>query len=363
MSSCGRRISLFVIGMLSTAAISCGTHRGLPDAGTLDAAMSSTSDGAIDASVPPLHFSDIGQPKSVSDQFYYSEGPVWDPQNGVLYFSDINGHQDAGVGGAIYRLTPPDVIDVLLQPAGNADGLAIDPDGHVIAAGFAGRNVYRVNDGQMQTLAPCDPPDDAITCYQGMQLNTPDDVAVRADGIIYFTDPTFANGAQGFPQLDLPLANAQGVYRLTSDGVLHLEDASALGPNGVNFSPDQKTLYVSYTLGSSVERFDVADDGSLSNKQTFTTSVLAPDSMCVDAGGNVYVGTLIGLSVFDPSGNALGTISFGSIVTNCAFGGSDQKTLYVTTRGPQTSFGAPVASDSSLYEIDDMPVPGVPGQN
>src|SRR5262249_37786216 len=150
------------------------------------------------------------------------------------------------------------------------------------------------------------------------------EVTARSDGTIYFTDPTFASGSQGFPVVNLPLSGAQGVYRLTTDGVLHLEDSTSSGPNGVNLSPDEKTLYVSYTLTGQVAKFDVAADGSLSNKKTFATGATVADSMCVDAGGNLYVGTLGGLAVFDPSGKRLGTISVdGLIVTNCAFGGSD----------------------------------------
>ena len=156
--------------------------------------------------------------------------------------------------------------------------------------------------------------------------------ALRRGGS-YFTDPTFGSGSQGFPSQTLSLSNAQGVYRLTTDGVVHLEDATTSGPNGVNLSPDEKTLYVSYTLTGTVSKFTVAADGSLSGKTTFATGATVADSMCVDAGGNVYVGTLSGLAVYDPSGAHLGTISAGgNIVTNCAFGGADQRTLYITAR-------------------------------
>jgi sugar lactone lactonase YvrE len=86
--------------------------------------------------------------------------------------------------------------------------------------------------------------------------------------------------------------------------------------------------------------------------------------MCVDAGGNVYVGTMGGLAVFDSTGKALGTISAGGqIVTNCAFGGTDQKTLFITSRASSTLFGTPTAGSSGLYKVDNMPVPGIPGQN
>jgi gluconolactonase len=356
------------------------------------------SDGGGDAAVdggatyPPLKLSDIGKPTKVSDQFYFTEGPVWDPAKGVLYFTDINGDpapsdeagaaddaatdsgaaeastpdaapQATGPGGVVYRLTPPSTLDVLFQPSGNADGLGLDPQGDLIGAGFFSRDAWRrASDGGLQTLSPCAA--DAGTCFDGTEINTPDDIASRSDGVLYFTDPTFASGSQGFPVLDLPLMSAQGVYRVTTDGVLHLEDTSSGGPNGVNLSPDEKTLYVSYTLTGLVAKFDVAADGSLSNKKTIVTGASVPDSMCVDAGGNLYVGTIGGLAVYDPAAKALGTISVdGLIVTNCAFGGADQKTLYVTARTDATLSGPPPFGGGLLYEIDAMPIPGMPGRN
>jgi gluconolactonase len=328
-------------------------------------AGSSGGDGGSTTSktYPPLKASDIGQAVLVSGKFYFTEGPVWDPSKNVLYFTDINAQQNGTTGGAIYRLTPPSTIDVFFQPDGKADGIGLDPQRNIIAAGFASRNVWRLSNNMMQTLAPCSSPATA-TCYMGQEINTPDDITSRSDGVIYFTDPTFASGGQGFPVQSLPLQNAQGVYRLTKDGTLHLEDSSTLGPNGVNLSPDEKTLYVAYTLGSSVSKFKVAADGSLSHKQSFATGVSIADSMCVDAGGNVYVGTSGGLAVFTPSGQRVTTIACGGdIVTNCAFGGQDQKTLYITSRAQSTLTGTPTMGDSSLYKVDNMPVPGIPGQN
>jgi gluconolactonase len=310
---------------------------------------------------PPLQFSAIGQATLVSSQFYFTEGPVWDPTKSVLYFTDINAHQGTTTGGAIYQLTLPSTFTVLLQPAGNADGLGLDPSHNIIGAGFVSRDAWRMSGTTMQKLAPCS--GGTGSCYNGQELNTPDDITSRSDGVLYVTDPTFGSGSQGFPSVTLPLSSAQGVYRLTTDGVLHLEDSTTSGPNGVNLSPDEKTLYVAYTLGNTVAKFDVSADGSLHNKQTFASASLA-DSMCVDAGGNVYVGTMGGLAVFDSTGKALGTISAGGqIVTNCAFGGTDQKTLFITSRASSTLFGTPTAGSSGLYKVDNMPVPGIPGQN
>jgi gluconolactonase len=315
--------------------------------------------GVVVTNYPALKFSAIGQATKISGQFYFTEGPVWDPNKNVLFFTDINAHQGSTTGGAVYKLTLPSTIEVLFQPAGSADGLGLDPQGNIIAAGYASRNVWRLSGtSTMTTLAPCS--GGTGTCYNSQEINTPDDITARADGVLYFTDPTFG---QSMASGTFALSGAQGVYRLTTDGVMHLEDSSTSGPNGINFSPDQKTLYVAYTSSSSVSKFKVAADGSLSGKTAFASATFA-DSMCVDAGGNVYVATSSGLAVFSPAGGqSLGTISAGGdTVTNCAFGGMDQKTLFITSHAGLPG-SAPAAGTSSLYKVDNMPVPGIPGQN
>jgi gluconolactonase len=333
------------------------------DSGAPPSDASHGPDGAV--TYPPLKFSDIGTAALVpgGNQFYFTEGPVWDPAKSVLYFTDINAHQGATVGGAIVQLTLPSTFSVYLQPSGNADGIGLDPQGNIIGAGFASRDAWRLSSSKtIQVLSPC--ASGGGTCYNMTEINTPDDITSRSDGVLYFTDPTFASGGQGFPTLNLALSNAQGVYRLTKDNVLHLEDSTASGPNGVNLSPDEKTAYVAYTGASLVSKFDVAADGSLSNKKTFASGLSIPDSMCVDAGGNVYVGTSGGLAVYDPTGNHLGTISAGgNIVTNCAFGASDQRTLFITARTSATLVGSPPMGGGLLYQVTNMPVPGIPGQN
>lgn len=308
-----------------------------------------------DTPVAPLTFADIGGPVAISNEFYRTEGPVWDPAKRALYFTDIS----VETGGAIYQLALPSTITVLLAPDGNANGLGLDPDGTLIGAGHAAGNVWRLSRGTMRTLAPCAPRANA-TCFEGTPLNAPNDLTARSDGTIYFTDPNFASSIEGFADEDRPLAKAEGVYRLAPDGTLHLEDKSTVGPNGVSLSPDQRTLYVSYTLDTTVVQFDVAEDGSLNHKRPFVSGVSIADGMCVDSDGNVYVGNVAGLSVFSAGGDALGTIKPPrAAVTNCAFGGDDQRTLFITSHA---SFVA-APGDASLYRIDSMPVPGIPQRN
>ncbi len=293
---------------------------------------------------PPLKFSDIGTPTQVSGQFLFTEGPVWDPAKQVLYFTDINAK-------TIYQLTLPNTFVPLVNPAGNPDGLALDPRGRIIVAGFVARNISRVDGTSLTPL---------VASYQSMKLNSPDDLIARSDGVIYFTDPTFGiNGSQGFAAQTQALS-FEGLYRLTTDGTLHLEDKSMSSPNGVELSPDERTLYVSYTTPGTVLKFAVGGDGALSNPTPFASGVSTADSMCVDAGGNLYVASLNGIVVFDPAGTRLGTIATGQVPTNCAFGGPDQTTFFITARTALT--GTPTAGNASLLRIDHMPIPGMPGR-
>jgi len=288
--------------------------------------------------------SDIGMPVQISGQFLFTEGPVWDPAKQVLYFTDINAN-------TIYRLTLPNTFDAVVNPSQNANGLGLDPQGNLIAAGFVSRSVWRLAGSNMQTLA---------ASYQGMKLNSPDDIIARSDGVIYFTDPVFGiDGSQGFPRQTQELTE-QGVYRLATDGTLHVEDQTMSAPNGVELSPDERTLYVSYTSTAQVYAFAVAADGSLSDKKLFASGVSIADSMCVDAAGNVYVASLRGIAVLGPDGANLGTIAMSQVPTNAAFGGPDQKTLFITAR--TALIGTPTAGNASLYRIDNMPIPGLPGR-
>jgi hypothetical protein len=148
-----RALSLAVVGALITVGVhGCG---GSP-----------VSVASKVAPPPPLVFSEVGTPVLVSALFYFTEGPVWDPTQGVLYFTDINATDGTTVGGAVYRLTPPDTIDLVVQPTGNADGLALDPNGGLAAAGFVSRDVWRLSSSNPMAptalaptalIAPCTP--------------------------------------------------------------------------------------------------------------------------------------------------------------------------------------------------------------
>lgn len=291
---------------------------------------------------PPLRFAAIGRPVAVSNQFSFAEGPVWKASEQALYFSDIN-------GDAVYRLILPDSIDVAVPHAGNPDGLGIDPEGRLVGAGFAYRDVWRLEDSKVVSIAGK---------YRGRKFNSPDDLIVRSDGVIYFTDPLYGiDGSQGFRgQAELCF---QGVYRLTPDGTVTLEDQSTAGPNGVELSPNERVLFVTYTASSQIFGFRVAEDGSLSDKTLFA-SVLLADSTCIDAAGDLYVASAQGITVLDPNGTRLGVIqTSGQIATNCTFGGPDQRTLFITSH---SALGGGTAGSSTLWRVDSMPIPGIPGR-
>jgi gluconolactonase len=310
-----------------------------------DAAPIDREGGSGDAGTyPPLELSAIGRPAAISNRFLFTEGPIWDPAASVLYFTDINAN-------IIYRFTPPSTFDAFIMPSQHANGLALDRDGSLVVAGFSSRSVERASGTTLTAIA---------STYQGLKLNSPDDVTVRSDGVIYFTDPTFGiSGSQGLPAQQQQLS-FEGVYRLTTDGTLHLEDQGTSTPNGVELSPDEHTLYVSFTSPGTIAKYAVGHDGALSNRSTFATGVSTADSMCVDAAGNLYVASLGGIAVFAPSGKPIGTIAMSQVPTNCAFGGPDQRTLFITAR---TSLaGTPTAGNASLYQITGMPIPGLPGR-
>ena len=178
----------------------------------------------------------------------------------------------------------------------------------------------------------------------------------RSDGTIYFTDPTYGidgtNGPAGTQELGY-----MGVFRLTPDGALYLEDATNDSPNGASLSPDERTLYVSYTSTSQVAAFDVTpmdrSPTSECSREVSRFRTARPSTAAVTSRGGAARDRR------DRSrGALLGTIALPQWPSNCAFGGPDQKTLFITAR----NLGTGAARGGALYRIDSMPIAGVPGQ-
>ena len=252
----------------------------------------------------------------VADRFEFTEGPTWRTTEQRLLFSDIDGNM-------IYELTPPDTIAVFRDDSGNANGLDSDVDGLLLAAEHGNRRLSRtLSDGTIVDVA---------SEYLGDRLNSPNDIAVRSDGTIYFTDPPYGIDPQTEQELEF-----NGVFRVDPAGELTAEwqGAKSTRPNGLVLSLDERILYVADTA-SSVMAFDVEPDGSLSGQRTFANDTgVGADGMAIDTGGNLFVATLTGVRVYGPEGNFWGTIEIPDfrIPANCAFGGDDARTLYITAR-------------------------------
>lgn len=255
-----------------------------------------------------------GEPERVATGFQFTEGPLWHP-DGYLLFSDIPANQ-------IRKWTPGGEVTIFREPSGNSNGLTFDRQGRLIACEHGNRRVSRTEkDGTIVTLADR---------YQGKRLNSPNDVVVKSDGSIYFTDPPYGVRPED-RELDF-----QGVYRWAPDGTLTLLVDDFEKPNGLAFSPDEKTLYIADTDRRHVRAFDVQPDGTLANGRTFaelkSDAPGGPDGMKVDVEGNLYVTGPGGTWVFDPTGKHLGTIVTPEAPANCAWGDADGKTLYLTAR-------------------------------
>lgn len=296
--------------------VACGDG----DASTVDAratAVDARNPGAdaaaaVDAAPPQNPLTGIGTATSVQGGFMFLEGPVWRPAQGVLLFSDIPAN-------TIYRLTPPAAVDTFRADSGNSNGLVEDHDGLLLAAEHGNRRVSRTLAGGQIV--------DVATTYQGMSLNSPNDLAVRSDGTIYFTDPPYGI-SPGEQELGF-----NGVFRVAPGGALSAEweGPTTSRPNGIHLSADETVLYVSDTEGP-VRAYDVAPDGSLSGERVFTSDVTGADGMCMDEAGNLFVTTTSGVKAFAPDGSTWGTIPVPEVPANCTFGGTDYRTMYITAR-------------------------------
>jgi gluconolactonase len=252
----------------------------------------------------------------VATEFRFTEGPVWFPEGGYLLFSDIPANK-------IYQLTPQGELAVFREPSGNANGLTRDREGRLIACEHGNRRVTRTEqDGSVVVLADH---------FQGNRLNSPNDVVVKSDGVIYFTDPPFGIKPEQQEQAH------QGVYRfMPESGELDMVVNDLVRPNGLAFSPDEKKLYIDDSARRHVKVFDVGDDGTLLNGKVFHDMNIpepgSPDGMKVDVCGHVYCTGAGGVWVFDAQGHHLGTLVTPETPANCAWGDDDLQSLYITAR-------------------------------
>jgi sugar lactone lactonase YvrE len=282
----------------------------------------------------------------IAGGFGFTEGPVW--RGDHLLFSDINHSrlvrwQELPEGPEVrtFRVEREGVTDP--PGIGHCNGMTLDAQDRLILCGQGARNVTRTEaNGSITVLA---------SHYEGKRLNSPNDVVVRENGDIYFTDPPHGlrQRAEG---KELPV---HGVFRLAADGSLQLVRDDFQHPNGLAFSPDQRVLYVGDDARGHIRAFDVQPDGSLVNGRLFAETPLPetldpedgpPDGMKVDGEGHLYVTSIGGIWIFDARGKPLGVIGVPESPANLAWGDGDWRTLYITAR-------------TSLYRIR-LAVPGVP---
>ena len=271
--------------------------------------------------------------EKLAEGFTWVEGPVWNREGGYLLFSDIPNN-------SVFKWKEGEGVSLYLRPSGytgsapfkskepGSNGLTIDSAGRLVLCEHGDRRISRLEkDGTKTTLADR---------YEGKRLNSPNDLAFKSNGDLYFTDPPF-----GLPETfkdpakELPF---QGVYRLSPDGKLTLLTKDLRAPNGIAFSQDEKILYIS---DSNPNRpawlaFDVKDDGTITNGRVFYNAPPftkrmkgAPDGLKIDKNGNLFAAGPGGVYVFSPDGTHLGTIVTGVPTSNVGWG-NDGSVLYIT---------------------------------
>lgn len=257
-------------------------------------------------------------PTLVGDTFGFVEGPVWDVDHQRFLFSDIPNH-------TTYSYDSNGELSVFDKNSGYANGLAIDSKGNLWAARHDRKLSYRQDNGEKVIVA---------TSFKGKPLNSPNDLTIKSDDSIWFTDPPF--GIQGYgPQKAKEEQPVRGIYRY-SNGDLKLVSGEITLPNGIAFSPDESLLYVADTVDGWVYRFDVKGE-SITNKTRFaivkspSNSGIMADGIAVDQQGNVYVAGPGGVGVFNKEGKQLDYIAVDAgHISNVAIGGKNKDQLMVT---------------------------------
>ncbi len=325
-----------------------------PASSTIDSIV--RLDPAIDAIIPQG-----AKVEKIATGYEWTEGPVW-THNGRLFFAAIHHNR-------IIEWVPGQGASVFLHPSGyqgtkpypgpepGSNGMTIDKEGRLTVAGHARRDIFR-----LESLEPGAKLTVLCDRYQGKRLNSPNDLVYKSDGSLYFTDPPYGLPTQGDkdPLKELPF---NGVYRLANatshkpgappdNSHLQLVIKDLTRPNGIAFSPDEKYLYIAVSDPQNPVwmRYDVKPNGMVDNGEVFCKADSSegpggPDGIKVDKKGNLYGAGPGGIWIISPEGKHIGTIRIPERVANCAWGGPDFKTLYVT-------------ASTSVYSIN-LNIPGV----
>jgi gluconolactonase len=265
----------------------------------------------------------------LADGHEWTEGPVWVPSLQSLLYSDIPKN-------AIYRWSESNTASLWLQPSGytgevervgqgGSNGLILDTEGRLVLAQHGDRRIARL---ETPLNAPTPVFSTLTDRFDGKRYNSPNDIAIRSNGDVYFTDPPYGL-KQGVddPARELHM---QGVYRLARDGSVTLLTDELSRPNGIAFSPNEQILYVANSDGNQqvIMAYNLEEDGSLANGRVFFESW--GDGLAIDQQGNVYVaGPGGGVLILAPDGTRLGSLVTTERTSNCTFG-DDGFTLYIT---------------------------------
>jgi len=250
--------------------------------------------------------------RQIAQGLKFTEGPAWMPDGKFLVFSDIP-------ADTIYRWDESGGLKVWRQPSHNSNGNTVDREGRLVTCEHGSRTVTRTGkDGRVETIA---------STYQGKKLNSPNDVVVKSDGTIWFTDPPYG------VKRELVEQSEKRVYRLDPGAKEPAAVAADFDmPNGLCFSPDEKLLYIADSgKPHHVRRFRVKADNTLEGGEVFTVITPGgPDGMRMDRDGRLWSTAGDGVHVFSPDGKLIGRIKTPKTAANCAFGGPDSKTLFIT---------------------------------
>jgi gluconolactonase len=254
--------------------------------------------------------------EKIATGFQQPEGPVWKDGSGLL-FSDIQ-------RSTIYQWSQTDSIKIFFHPSDSSNGLTLDRQGRLILTQMLSRRVARQE--LNGTITPL------VSTFNGKKFNSPNDVVVKSDGSIFFTDPDF-NIPGGAKNKELTF---QGIYRISPSGTLSLLDSSLNKPNGICFSLDEKMLFVNESALDKIYVWDVVNDSTLTNKRLFYTipgsrpNTDYVDGMKIDTAGNIYCTGPTGIWIVSPTEVLLGKIAVPVAPSNCNWGDADRKTLYIT---------------------------------